>query len=151
MSAISRRVAALAAPFALAACLTATPPADPLVAEAASLLRDQSAQLYGLLAIESAPECSYEQNKNYYDELRTSAQALEARIAASRSGPALAQAGEALSRLVADASASHQAASAVTDDLHGPCMAPGAIALNAQAFDRATSAILATLPPAGDQ
>ena len=140
MFATFRRVAALAAPLALAACLSAAPPSDPRLGVAARSLQAQAARFYGALAIEAAPQCAYEQNKNYYDELRDSAAGLQARIAAGNASPGLAQAGRALTRLVEDARASHQAASAHTDDPHGPCMAPGAIALNAGAFERAANA-----------
>ena len=151
MFAIYRRAAALAAPLALAACLTAAPPTDPLLADSARALQAQAARFYGALAIEAAPQCSYEQNKNYYDDLRLAAAAVQARIAARRTGPALAQAGKALVRMADDARASHQAASVRTDDTHGLCMAPGAIALNAGAFDRAAAAIAASQTLAGDQ
>ena len=151
MFAIYRRAAALAAPLALAACLTATPPTDPQLADSARVLQAQAARFYGALAIESAPQCSYKQNKNYYDDLRVAAAAVQARIAARAAGPALARAGKALVRLADDARASHQAASARTDDVYGPCMAPGAIALNAGAFDRAAAAIAASQTLAGDQ
>ena len=151
MFAIHRRAAALAAPLALAACLTAAPSTDPQLADFARAFQAQAACFYGALAIESAPQCSYEQNKNYYDDLQDSAVAMQAGIAARGSGPALAQAGKALVRLVGDARASHQAASARTDDAYGPCMAPGAIALNAGAFDRAAAAIAASQTLAGDQ
>lgn len=150
MPAIFRRVAALAAPLALTACLTATPPTDPRIADAARALRDEAAQLHSVLAIESAPQCAYEQNKNSYGALAASAARLEARIAARGGSPALAQAGKALARLVEDARASHIAASSRTDDAYGLCMAPGAIALNAQAFDRATSAIAESQTSSGD-
>ena len=145
MFAIHRRAAVLAAPLALAACLTAAPPTDPQLADSARALQAQAARFYGALAIEAAPQCSYEQNKNYYDDLRLAAAAVQARIAARRTGLALAQAGKALVRLAEDARASHQAASARTDETHGPCMAPGAIALNAGAFDRAAAAIAAAI------
>lgn len=151
MSATLRRAAALAAPFALAACLTAASPTDPRVAEAARSFQDQSARFHAALAIEAAPRCSYEQNKNSYDELRAAAGELEVRVAAGAASPALVQAGRALSRLVENARASHQAASARTDDTHGPCMAPGAIALNAGALDRAAQAIADSQTPTGDQ
>ena len=151
MSEFPRRAAALAAPFALAACLTSTSAVDPQIAEAARALRDQAARFHARLGIEVAPQCEYEQNKNSYDGLRTAAAELEARIGAGPARPALAQAGKALTRLVESARASHQAASAQTVDTHGPCMAPGAIALNASALDRAAEAIALSQSPAGDQ
>ncbi len=151
MSAILRRAAAFAAPFALTACLTATPAADAQLAEAARTLQTQAARFYATLAIEAAPQCAYEQNKNSYDSLRVSVAAIQSRIAARGAGPALEHAGQALARLVEDARASHQAASARTDDAHGTCMAPGAIALNAGAFDRAAAAIALSQTPAGEQ
>ncbi len=150
MSAIPRRVAALVAPFALAACLTAASPTDPKIAEAARAFQDQAARIHAALAIEAAPQCAYEQNKNYYDELRASAAEIEASIDV-RAAPMLVRAGKALTWLVEDARASHRAASAQTGDTHGPCMAPGAIALNAGALDRAASAIAVSQAPAGDQ
>jgi hypothetical protein len=146
-----RRAAALAAPLALAACLTANHPTDPQLADSARAFQAQAARFYGALAIESAPQCSYEQNKNSYDDLRVAAAAVQARIAARGAGPALAQAGKALVRLVNDARDSHQAASARTDDAYGPCMASGAIAVNAGALDRAAAAIAASQTPTGDQ
>lgn len=151
MSANLRRAAAFAAPMALAACLTATPATDAQLADAARTLQAQAARFYATLAIESAPQCAYEQHRNSYDSLRASAADIQTRIAAGRASLALDHAGQALTRLADDARASHQAASARTDDMHGPCMAPGAIALNAGAFDRATTAIAASQTLAGDQ
>lgn len=149
MPAILRRAAALAAPFALAACLTAASPADPKIAEAARTFQDKAARFYAALAIEAAPLCAYEQNKTSYDALRVSAAEVEAHIDA-RAAPMLARAGKALVRSVDQARASHQAASAQTGDPNGPCMAQGAIALNAGALDRAAAAIAAS-QTAGNQ
>ncbi len=142
--ALLRLLPILAAPFALAACMSAGPITDPEVAALAARLNSDAASYYAALAISRAPQCSYEQNKNSYDTLSASAGALQSRLAAVPTNPALTRAGSALTRLIDEARLSHHSASAKTDDTHGVCMAPGAIALNAQAIARASLAIAAT-------
>ncbi len=146
-----RPLTILAAPLVLAACISPGPAGDPQTVIAADTLRAEAASFYRALAATSAPQCSYEQNKNHYDDMTALTKALAERITVSGTSPIQVRAGVLLTRLIEDARAAHIAASARSDDPHGPCMAPGAIALNAAAIDRAGAAIAQAQAGEGDQ
>ena len=132
---------ALAAPLALGACATASLLTDPQAGALAEAVQSEAATLFTALGGQSAPQCSYEQNKNLYDRLAVSASLLQSHLATGRGSPALIRAADALARAIDDARSSHALASARSDDAFGLCMAPGAIALNADAINRASAAI----------
>ena len=146
-----RLCCALDAPFALAGCLAAGLVPDPQSVSLAASLRAEAQNFYSALATEAEPQCRFEQNMNEYNRLDASAAALRQRVAASGGSAARMRAADALARAIAEARASHALASARSGDQHGPCMAPGAIALNADAIARASAAFAADTPAAGDQ
>lgn len=129
----------------LAACQSLAPmPADPRVTELARSVEERAATFYAALAAAPAPDCAFEANAPAYAELAGLAGQLQDRLANGGPGQPLRLAADALARTVADARLSHEKASEVVTDPSGPCMAPGAIALNAGAIARASQAIAAT-------
>jgi len=135
------RVLVLLASFTLAGCLLPLTAPDPAAAELARGIDNNARQFYAQLAAAPAPQCAYAANENFYDRLHREAAALRDHLAQRGASPAAQRAGEAMLRLSNDVRASHQTASARLDDQHGPCMAPQAIALNADALARAAAAI----------
>ena len=125
--------------------------ADPQVVTLAQKVGSDASTFFADLAAKGDKDCSFAENAAAYDHLTELATALNAHIAASKSSPALVLASQALLRTLADARASHVAASVKTDDANGACMAPGAIALNAAAIARASAAIAATQTAEGAQ
>jgi hypothetical protein len=96
----------------LSACVTTTLP-DPQIAALARDIGVQSTSLAAALAAASAPECDYEHNKKLYAQLSHSGARLQAHLAASNASKPLTIAADALARTIADASRSHQLASAM--------------------------------------
>ena len=131
------------AALALAACATLAPRPDAEAAALADAVRSGSGAFYARLAATPAPECDYEHNMSEYTRMQENAGRLQAHLAQAQAGPALASAAQALARTITDARHSHELASARSDDPNGMCMAPGSIALNAGAIERASLAIAA--------
>lgn len=140
----------LSLPLVLLACVAQAPLADNHSAMLAQTLGTDAAAFFAGLAAKAAPECSYEQNKNSYNRLTTAANQLSDQVAASHAGLPRTRAAAALARAFEAARASHAAASARSDDIHGPCMAPGAIALNAEAIARAAAGMAGTQSSTGE-
>ena len=138
-------------PLALAACAMLPKPADPQIVSLADAIHHQASIFYAGLAGKLAPECAFAANSAGYDRLVTRATELKNHISGNRASPALVRASEALERTIVDARASHEAASARSDDTFGLCLAPGALALNADAIARAGAALSSTQNRAGDQ
>ena len=144
-------ITALFGLVSLTCCALLPRPADSQVVSLAESVGTEAAAFFSGLAAKQAPDCAFPANAAAYDHLAELASALKAHIAASHASPALALASQAMLRTLADARAAHIAASAKTDDINGVCMAPGAIALNAEAIARASKAIAATQMTAGVQ
>lgn len=147
----TRRLFCLLALVPLCGCLTSLNSAT-LDAEAIALaagIRRDSSEFYAGLAGTPPPHCGYEQNRNTYGLLSRQSTVLEERLAKIGASAALVRAAAALSRTLAEARTSHRLASETSNDMHGVCMAPGAIALNAAAIARATETIGAALGAAG--
>lgn len=138
------RLCLLIAALTVAGCITAPILSDDEAAMLAATARTESGRFYAALAAASEPECSYEHNMNEYASLHATARRLSARLAQIHASAALLRAAGALVRTIEDSRISHQLASARTDDVNGACMAPGAIALNADAIARASQAIADT-------
>ena len=128
----------------LTCCALLPRPADLQLISLAGAVSADAGAFFTRLAAKQGSDCSLSANSDAYDHLTELAGALKLHIAASQSSPALVLASDALLRTIADARAAHAAASARTDDVHGACMAAGAIALNADAIARASAAIAAT-------
>ncbi len=146
----SKTALCLAAALSLSGCITA-PVSDPQTAALSGAIGSEAGRYYAGLAAAASPECQYEHNVNTYIRLGDISSQLTARLAYRHAGAALIRAGNALSRTIDNARLSHQLASARTDDVNGPCMAPGAIALNADAIARASRAIASTQQASGGQ
>ncbi|MEO6716624.1 MAG: hypothetical protein ABIM50_05180 [Novosphingobium sp.] len=142
---------ALFGPLLLTACVMLPHPADPQIVSLAKAVEAEAGTFFGELAGKRGPDCSFEANADGYDRLAQRAAALKLEISLGHGSPALVLASDALLRTLVDARASHAEASARIDDVHGACMAPGAIALNAEAVARASAAIAATQTTAGAQ
>ena len=137
-------------PLALAACVTASPP-DLEVARIADAIHAEAASFYGGLAARPAPDCAYAPNQAAYASLAAQAALLTDHLAGSRASPMLKRAGTALAAAIGAARASHEAASARSGDAFAMCLAPDAIALNADALARASAAITNTQNRTGGQ
>lgn len=146
-----RIIMALFGLVSLTCCALLPRLADPQVITLAGTVNAEAGTFFAGLAAKQDPDCAFQANSEGYDHLAALAAALKLHIAASKAGPALVVASDALLRSLADARAAHAAASARTDDMHGACMAPGAIALNAAAIARASAAIAATQTVQGAQ
>jgi|GEM_PF-2227006 len=144
------RVLVLLAPFTLAGCLLPFTAPDPAAADLARGIENDARQFYAELAAAPPPQCAYAANENFYDRLHSAAAALRDHLAQRGASPAAQRAGEAMLRLSDDVRASHQAASVRLDDQHGPCMAPQAIALNADAVARAAAAVVSANSQGGE-
>jgi hypothetical protein len=131
-----------AAPLLLAACATSSLP-NPQIALIAQQIRAQSADYFTNLAAQRPPECDWEHNANMYAEIGANAAHLRAQLSASHASKPMIRSVDALAQAIDVAARSHQLASAITNDPHGPCLAPMAIALNADAIARASAAIAA--------
>ena len=140
---------AVLGPLLLTACAMLPRPADPQIVSLARTVSAQAGSFFAGLASKQAADCGFDANSDAYKSLAELAAALNQHIAAHQGSAALVQASAALERTLADARASHAAASAKTDDANGACMAAGAIALNAEAIARAIAAIAATQNAAG--
>lgn len=128
--------------LALTACQTLAPaPADPRIASLADAIHDRAEAFYTALAAEPAPACGFDSHGQDHADLIALAARLQGHVAASRSSKALRRAADALARTIDKARESHRLASAVTTDPAGPCLAPAALALNADAIARASKAI----------
>ena len=147
----ARSALSLAAAFSLSGCITVPAVSDPQAAALAGAIGSEAGRYYAGLAATAAPECQYEHNMNIYARLGEISSQLTARLADRHANAALIRAGNALSRTINNARLSHQLASARTGDTNGACMAPGAIALNADAIARASRAIAGTQQVRGDQ
>ena len=141
----------LAVAVSLSGCITAPPVSDPRAAALAGAIGSEAARYYAGLAAAAGPDCQYEHNMNTYARLGDISSQLTVRLADRHANAALIRAGNALSRTIDNARLSHQLASARTDDANGACMAPGAIALNADAITRASAAIASTQQASGDK
>jgi hypothetical protein len=137
-------------PLALAACATLPPP-DREVARMADAIHADAGALYAGLATRQAPDCAYAGHAASYAGLTAQAARLTDHLAARRASAMLQRAASALARAIAAARASHELASARSDDPFGLCLAPAAIALNADALARASMAIANSQDRAGDQ
>ena len=135
--------------LALAGCAIMPRPADPIFTALVESIRTDSATFFAGLSDKQAPDCALAANTGAYDHLAMLAKNLKTRIYDDKSSPALVAASDAMLRTIDDARASHAAASANTGDSNGPCLAPGAIALNADAIARASAAIAAALSATG--
>ncbi len=147
----ARSALSLAAAFSLSGCITVPAVSDPQAAALAGAIGSEAGRYYAGLAATAAPECQYEHNVNTYARLGEISSQLTARLVDRHANAALIRAGNALSRTINNARLSHQLASARTGDTNGACMAPGAIALNADAIARASRAIAGTQQVRGDQ
>ena len=134
---------ALLMPLTLAACATVPPP-DREVARMADTIRAEAGAFYTGLAAKPSPDCAYAAHADRYADLSAQAEQLTSHLAASQASAMLQRAGTALAAAIEAARASHEAASARSDDRFGLCLAPGAIALNADALARASAAIGST-------
>ena len=132
------------APLALVGCALLPRPVDPQLVSLVESIHTEADTFYAGLGGKVAPDCAFAANSVAYDHLALLAGQLGSHLSATHASPALFKAEAALLRTIADARASHAAASARTDDADGICMASGAIFLNADAIDRATSALTAT-------
>ena len=139
-----RLIMALFGLVSLTCCALLPRLTDPQVASLADKVNSDAGAFFADLAAKSDKDCGFAENAAAYDHLTELAAALKAHISVSKGSPALLLASDALLRTLADARAAHAAASAKVDDLYGACMAPGAIALNAEAVARASKAIAAT-------
>jgi hypothetical protein len=137
--------------LSLSCCALMPRLADSQVVSLAGTVSSEAGAFFTGLAAKQAPDCGYAENAAAYDHLAERAGALKLHLAASKASPVLVMASDALLRTLADARAVHAAASAKADDMHGACMAPGAIALNAAAIARASMAIAATQTVQGAQ
>ena len=146
----SRSALTLAAAISLGGCITA-PDSDPQTAALAGAIGSEASRYYAGLAAAASPKCQYEHNVNTYARLGDISSQLTAALARRQASAALIRAGSALSRTIDNARLSHQLASARTNDTYGACMAPGAIALNADAIARASRAIASTQQASGGQ
>ena len=135
----------------LTCCALLPRPADLQLISLAGAVSTDAGAFFTRLAAKQGSDCALSANAAAYDHLAELAGALKLHIAASKSSPALVMASDALLRTLADARAAHAAASARTDDANGVCMAPGAIALNAEAVARASAAIASTQNSTGAQ
>ena len=142
---------AIFGPLALAGCAIMPRPADPQIVLLADAIHSEAGIFFAGLAARQAPDCAFQANAGAYDHLGMLAGQLKNHISGNHGSPALVQASEALARTIGDARASHEAASATAGDINGICMAPGAIALNADAIARASVAIGDTQKAAGEQ
>lgn len=137
--------------LALAGCIARMPLEDSRSVNLAETLNADAATFFATLAEKPTPQCSYEQNKNFYEHLITAVHQLRDQLSISGASPARVRAASALARAIEAARASHEQASARINDLHGQCMAPGAIALNAEAIARAGSTIAIAPSITGEQ
>ena len=135
--------------LALAGCAIMPRPADPQITSLSDTIRIEAGTFFAGLAAKAAPDCAYQANSSAYDNLAALAGQLNSHLSGNQASNALIKASDALQRTIVDSRASHQAASAKTDDANGICMAPGAIALNAEAVARASAAIAATQNASG--
>ena len=135
----------------LTCCALLPHPADLQMVSLAENVSAEAGAFFADLAAKNDKDCAFSENSQAYNHLAELAGALKLHIAVNHGSPALVLASDALLRTLADARASHAAASAKTDDAHGACMAPGAIALNAAAIARASAAIAATQTTTGAQ
>ncbi len=129
------------------ACVAPSFAPDPLIAEQALQVSSEAKLMFAKLKATGEPDCDYPHNQASYDHLNQLAEALRDDLAANKASDALLRAGDALSRSIADARASHQLASADASDSNGLCLASVAIELNAEAIMRASQAIAATQTP----
>jgi hypothetical protein len=134
----------LLAPMLLSGCITSRALPDPVVIALAQNIHDRSMTHHTMLGAARSPECDYESNKSFYSGLEERAAELRDHLAERRASEPLIRAAEALVRTIVDAAQSHQLASAVVDDVNDSCLAPVAIALNADAIARASAALAAT-------
>lgn len=137
-----REVAAAVPALLLGACATvglSVPPADPEVARLSAAVGERAAAFYAGLPARTAPDCGFAAGEPTYAAMRADAAALAGRVPGGDGAMRRAAAG--LTRAVAAAERSHRLASETTDDPSGPCLAPGAITLNADAVARATKAV----------
>ncbi len=148
---LRRLIMALFGLVSLTCCALLPHPADLQLVSLAEKVGADAGSFFTELAAKSEKDCAFPANAAAYDHFAELAAALKAHIAASKASPALLLASDALLRTLADARAAHAAASVRTDDMHGACMAPGSIALNAAAIDRASKAIAATQTVQGAQ
>jgi hypothetical protein len=135
--------ATLPAILLTAGCVTVPAP-DPQIVELVRDLRTQSAAFYEALPNASPSACTWEHNKNLYLSVGEKATELQAYVVRSRVSKNVIHAANALAQAIAHAARSHQLASAITDDPQGPCLAPSAIVLNADAIDSASAALILT-------
>lgn len=148
---LPRLIMALFGLASLTCCALLPHLADLQVVSLAEKVGAEASTFFTELAARSAKDCALSANSEAYVHLAELAGALKLHIAENHGSPALVLASDALQRTLADARAAHAAASAKTDDTNGPCMAPGAIALNAGAIARASKAIAATQITTGAQ
>lgn len=148
---LRRLIMALSGLVSLTDCALLPHPADSQVVSLAEKVGTDAGTFFSELAAKSDKDCDLAANTDAYNHLAELAAALKLHIAAHHGGPALVRASDALLRTLADARAAHAAASAKSDDTNGACMAPGAIALNAEAIARASAAIAATQTAEGAQ
>lgn len=137
--------------LALAGCALMPHPADPQIAAMADDVATAASAFYATLAGEQAPDCAYGSNAAGYDKLDALAADLKLDIVAAERSAALVKASDALIQTLADARATHVAASARLDDANGACMAAGAITIDADAVQRAATAIATTQSNPGAQ
>lgn len=145
---INSKLLAYLAPLCLGACATIPAP-DRELSRIAEAIGVESASHYAALSAKPTPECAYAANQAAYANLTAQAAQLTTHLSITKASPMLTRAGAALAKAVADARASHELASARSDDAFGLCMAPGAITLNADALTRASAAIASTQNRAG--
>jgi hypothetical protein len=130
----------VAALVAVGGCATVPPP-DPFVTTAADQIGSEAKTFYATLATKTAPDCALDANAASYATLKTDAGKLREHVAGAGKDAALLTAVTELDKAIAGAERSHQLASARTDDPSGPCLAPDALTLNADAIARAIDGI----------
>ncbi|MEG8040259.1 hypothetical protein QP166_13225 [Sphingomonas sp. LR60] len=114
---------------------------DPQMVGLNAALAAQAQSFYDALPAKTAPECGYAANEPGYAAMQQQATAIATRAAVDPRDASLRRAADALRRTIDGAAESHRRASAQTDGRFGLCMAPAAIALDADAVARATTAV----------